>query len=192
MNCHSGIPIQNEPVHGGAGECISDVQAAPLRKASIWGVMSGTLDLIQRWYVGEVNRDGVLYFNPETIDKLDGLSLPMRFRGTLRKLALEASKLRVAVQAGSVSRSVKVGVGEMVREIKAGESHTFDLRLARECRLGRHRARRVSLSPGPERGQHRSGHLGHRGGPRQRCGRRAAPATHARRRLVTGSTRPPA
>jgi trehalose/maltose hydrolase-like predicted phosphorylase len=45
--------------------------------------MSGTLNLIQRCYVGKVIRDGVLYFNPKTIDKLDRLSLPMRFRGTL-------------------------------------------------------------------------------------------------------------
>jgi trehalose/maltose hydrolase-like predicted phosphorylase len=82
-------------------------KAAPLRKASTWGVMSGTLDLIQRCYVGDVIRNRVLYFNPKTIDKLDRLSLPMRFRGTPIELALEAGKLRVAVQADSVNRSVK-------------------------------------------------------------------------------------
>jgi trehalose/maltose hydrolase-like predicted phosphorylase len=89
--------------------------------------MSGTLDLIQRSYLGEAVRDGVLCFDPKAIDKLEGLSLPMRFRGTLLELTLEGGNLRVAAQADSFKRSVRIRVGDSVRELKAGESQTFAL-----------------------------------------------------------------
>ena len=42
------------------------------------GVMSGTLDLIQRGYLGSEIRDDVLYFDPRLTDRLDGLSFSMQ------------------------------------------------------------------------------------------------------------------
>ncbi|MFL5707019.1 MAG: glycosyl hydrolase family 65 protein, partial [Ktedonobacteraceae bacterium] len=89
--------------------------------------MAGTLDLVQRSYLGEVIRDGVLYFNPKVMDQLRGLTLPMRFRGLLIKVTLEEGRLRVGAEVDSLKRSVKVGVGDQVREIRPGESYTFDL-----------------------------------------------------------------
>src|SRR5258708_26595014 len=91
------------------------------------GVMSGTLVLVQRSYLGEVIRDGVLYFNPKAMDHLRGLTLPMRFRGLLIKVTLENGRLRVGAEVDSLNRSVKLGVGDQVREIRSGESYTFDL-----------------------------------------------------------------
>jgi trehalose/maltose hydrolase-like predicted phosphorylase len=46
------------------------------------GVISGTLDLVQRSYAGTEIRDGVLYFDPWLPARLDGLSFAMQFRGT--------------------------------------------------------------------------------------------------------------
>jgi len=89
--------------------------------------MAGTLDLVQRSYLGEVIRDGVLYFNPKPMDHLRGLTLPMRFRGLLIKVTLEDGRLRVGAEVDSLNRSVKVGVGDQVREIRSGESYIFDL-----------------------------------------------------------------
>ena len=45
------------------------------------GVMSGTLDLIQRGYAGSSIRDGVLSFDPRLGERLDGLAFAMQFRG---------------------------------------------------------------------------------------------------------------
>ena len=106
---------------------IGDVQGGTTEEGIHLGLMSGTLDLIQRCYVGEVVRDGVLCFDPKPIDKLEGLSLPMRFRGTLLELGLEGGNLTVAAQADSFNRSVKVRVGDAISELKAAESHTFAL-----------------------------------------------------------------
>ncbi len=89
------------------------------------GVMAGTLDLIQRGYLGTEIRDGVLYFDPKPVGNLDGLSFPMRFRGMPLEVKLEGGKLTVAAQSDGFSQPIKVGVGDKVREIRAGEHYTF-------------------------------------------------------------------
>ncbi len=106
---------------------VGDVQGGTTAEGIHMGVMSGTLDLVQRSYLGEVIREGVLYFNPKAMDHLRGLTLPMRFRGLLIKVTLEDSRLRVGAEVDSLNRSVKLGVGDQVREIRSGESLTFDL-----------------------------------------------------------------
>src|SRR5256884_465903 len=106
---------------------VGDVQGGTTAEGIHMGVMSGTLDLVQRSYLGEVIRDGVLYFNPKALDQLRGLTLPMRFRGLLIQVTLQDAHLRVGAEVDSLNRSVKLGVGGQVREIRSGESHTFDL-----------------------------------------------------------------
>jgi trehalose/maltose hydrolase-like predicted phosphorylase len=105
---------------------VGDVQGGTTAEGIHMGVMAGTLDLVQRSYLGEVIRDDVLYFNPRPIDQLRGLTLPLRFRGLLLTVTLEESRLRVDAQIDSLKRSMKVGVGDQIREIRSGESHTFD------------------------------------------------------------------
>jgi trehalose/maltose hydrolase-like predicted phosphorylase len=107
---------------------VGDVQGGTTAEGIHMGVMAGTLDLVQRSYIGEVIRDGILYFNPKVMDHLRGLTLPMHFRGLLIEVTLEDNRLRVSTESDSLSnRSVKLGVGDQVREIRAGESYTFDL-----------------------------------------------------------------
>ncbi len=104
---------------------VGDVQGGTTAEGIHMGVMSGTLDLVQRSYIGEVIRDSVLYFNPKAMDHLRGLSLPMRFRGLLIVVTLEEGRLRVTAEVDSLNRSVKLGVGDQVREVRSGESYTF-------------------------------------------------------------------
>ncbi|MDX6379791.1 MAG: hypothetical protein QOI57_815, partial [Rubrobacteraceae bacterium] len=104
---------------------VGDVQGGTTQEGIHMGVMAGTLDLIQGSYVGSEIRDGVLYFDPKPVEKLEGLSFPMQFRGTPLEITLEAGKLTVAAQVDDFNRSIKVGVGDIIQEIKAGESYTF-------------------------------------------------------------------
>ena len=107
---------------------VGDVQGGTTKEGIHLGVMAGTLDLIQRSYMGsEIRDDGVLRLNPKPVGHLDGLSFPMRFRGTTLELTLEGDKLTVAAQNDGLDQSIKVGVGDVVEEIKAGESHTFEI-----------------------------------------------------------------
>jgi trehalose/maltose hydrolase-like predicted phosphorylase len=75
--------------------------------------------------MGSEIRDGVLRFDPKPVGHLDGLAFPMRFRGTPLEVSLEGGKLTVAAQTDGFGRPVKVGVGDTVRDLKAGESQTF-------------------------------------------------------------------
>jgi trehalose/maltose hydrolase-like predicted phosphorylase len=105
---------------------VGDVQGGTTQEGIHMGVMAGTLDLIQRGYLGTDIRDGVLHFDPKPVGNLDGLSFPMRFHGTPLQIELEGDRLTVFVQADGPS--VEVRVGDAVEEIQAGERHAFDFR----------------------------------------------------------------
>ncbi|MDQ5810738.1 MAG: glycoside hydrolase family 65 protein [Actinomycetota bacterium] len=104
---------------------VGDVQGGTTQEGIHMGVMAGTLDLIQRSFLGTVIRDGVLHFDPKPVGNLDGLSFPMRFRGTPLEIRLEGGKLTIATQTDGFNQSIQVGVGDTVREIRAGEQYTF-------------------------------------------------------------------
>jgi trehalose/maltose hydrolase-like predicted phosphorylase len=106
---------------------ISDIQGGTTKEGIHLGVMSGTLDLVQRVYAGTEIREDLLRFSPRLIDRLDGLSFPMQFRGTHIRVTLEAAKLTLFADADGASRSIRVGVGEEIRELGAGDCCTFDL-----------------------------------------------------------------
>ena len=89
------------------------------------GVMSGTLDLIQRAYLGTEIRDDTLYFDPKETERLDGLSLAMQFRGLPLEVSLSGGELAVTAESHGVSRPVKVGLGDQVHELCPGDSVTF-------------------------------------------------------------------
>ena len=101
---------------------VGDVQGGTTQEGIHMGVMAGTLDLIQRAYLGTEIRDGTLYFEPKPVGNLDGLSFPMRFRGMPLEVKLEGGKLTVTAQSDSFSQPIYVGVRDTVREIETGES----------------------------------------------------------------------
>ena len=106
---------------------IGDVQGGTTKEGIHLGVMCGTLDLIQRGYLGSRIRDGVLYFKPRLTDRLDGLAFPMQYRGTPLTVTLQTGELRVAVKGEGLSRPIRVGVGDDVRELCPGDEWTFAL-----------------------------------------------------------------
>jgi trehalose/maltose hydrolase-like predicted phosphorylase len=110
------------------GPHIGDVQGGTTQEGIHLGAMSGTLDLIQRGYVGSDIRDGVLHFSPRLTDRLDGLSFPMQFRGTPIRVTLADGGLTVAVHTEGFSRPIRVAVGDEVRDLRAGDHHTFALK----------------------------------------------------------------
>jgi trehalose/maltose hydrolase-like predicted phosphorylase len=106
---------------------IGDVQGGTTKEGIHMGVMSGTLDLIQRAFVGSEIRGGVLYFDPKLPDRLDGLSFAMQFRRTPIRVTLASGELTVVADAEGFSRPVRVGVGDEVRELCAGDRWVFPL-----------------------------------------------------------------
>jgi alpha,alpha-trehalase len=104
---------------------VGDIQGGTTPEGIHIGVMGGTLDLVQRIYLGAEIRDGTIYFEPRMAERLDGLSLPMQFRGTPIRVGIEGTELTVEVLADGFSESVSVGVGDEICELTAGERRRF-------------------------------------------------------------------
>jgi trehalose/maltose hydrolase-like predicted phosphorylase len=107
------------------GSDVCDIQGGTTREGIHLGVMAGTLDLIQRAYLGTSVSDGVLRFDPKPVGNLDGLSFPMRFRGTWLQITVEGGKLTVVAREDDAGRPIMVGVGDEVRELTTGGRYTF-------------------------------------------------------------------
>jgi trehalose/maltose hydrolase-like predicted phosphorylase len=106
---------------------VGDVQGGTTKEGIHMGVMSGTLDLVQRGYLGREIRDGVLHFNPRLHDRLEGLSFWMQFRRTPLQVTLGGGEITVAAHTEGLGQPVNVGVGNDVRELCPGDRCVFTL-----------------------------------------------------------------
>jgi len=106
---------------------VGDVQGGTTKEGIHMGVMSGTLDLVQRSYAGTHIRDGVLHFEPRITHHLDGLSFSMQFQGTPILVSFADGKLTLSAHREGESAPIRVGVGGDVRELCAGDRCTFEL-----------------------------------------------------------------
>ena len=106
---------------------IGDVQGGTTKEGIHMGVMSGTLDLVQRGYLGTAIRGDVLCFAPRLTDRLEDLSFSMQFRGTPIRLRLADGRLDVAVNSEGAYRPIRISVGEEVRELGRGDRCSFAL-----------------------------------------------------------------
>jgi trehalose/maltose hydrolase-like predicted phosphorylase len=106
---------------------IGDIQGGTTQEGIHVAVMAGTLDLIQRIYLGAEIRGGVIYFEPRLVGWLDGLSFPLQFRGTPIKVTVDGGDLIVEALGGGFNLPISVGVGGDVRKLSPGERYTFTL-----------------------------------------------------------------
>jgi trehalose/maltose hydrolase-like predicted phosphorylase len=114
---------------------VGDVQGGTTKEGIHMGVMSGTLDLVQRSYAGTQIRDGMLGFDPNLPKEVDGLSFSMKFQGTPLQVELAHERLTLAAHPEGASRPITVAVGDEVRQLCAGDRHTFELRQATSAEL---------------------------------------------------------
>jgi trehalose/maltose hydrolase-like predicted phosphorylase len=106
---------------------IGDAQGGTTKEGIHMGVMSGTLDLLQRYYVGSAVRDGVLYFAPTQLNRLDGLVFSMQYRGVPLRVSITGDELTVFALPQGFRGPVFIGVGDEVHELGAGDSRVFTL-----------------------------------------------------------------
>ncbi|HLU73952.1 MAG TPA: pyridoxamine 5'-phosphate oxidase family protein [Nonomuraea sp.] len=118
---------------------IEDVQGGTTQEGIHLGAMAGTLDLLQRCYLGlEIRRDG-LRLDPLLPDRLGTLSLPIRVRGA--RFEIEARDGTVRVNGETIPRgssrtfafhqggTIMTGTGDLGRRIA---HHRDRLGLTRE------------------------------------------------------------
>ena len=106
---------------------VGDVQGGTTKEGIHMGVMSGTLDLIQRAYLGSEIRDETLYFDPKETERLDGLSLSMQFRGVPLQVSLKGGELTVAAEQRRRQPPGQGRPGRRGARARAGDSATFTL-----------------------------------------------------------------
>lgn len=106
---------------------IGDIQGGTTREGIHMGVMAGTLDLLQRGYMGTELREGVLRFDPKPIPALHGMSFAMRFRGKPFEVLREPNTLVVTPVPDGLEKTVLIGNGSLVQQIDEGEQARFVL-----------------------------------------------------------------
>ncbi len=106
---------------------VNDIQGGTTKEGIHMGVMAGTLDLVQRSYVGTSVRDGVLRFDPRLPGRIEGVSFSMQFQRTPILVTLVDRRLTLAVHPEGINRPISVGVGDHVRELCPGDRFTFEL-----------------------------------------------------------------
>jgi trehalose/maltose hydrolase-like predicted phosphorylase len=123
---------------------IADIQGGTTKEGIHMGVMAGTLDLVQRAFLGtEIRHDDVLSFSPRLVEHLDGLSFQMHFRGVPLRLSLDGDELSVEALPEAVGGPVRVGVGSQVRELQPGQRCSFTLDSAPAGKPSREEGRRA-------------------------------------------------
>jgi trehalose/maltose hydrolase-like predicted phosphorylase len=107
--------------HAALESDISDVQGGTTKEGIHMGVMAGTLDVLQRAYLGARARDGVLTFTPRLAEHIDGLAFTLVFQGSTLWVSVADDELCVEVQSEGFSHPVRVELGGQVRELGAGQ-----------------------------------------------------------------------
>jgi len=106
---------------------VEDIQGGTTREGIHMGVMSGTVDLMQRVYPGSDVRDGVLCFEPRLPPALEQVAFRMQFQRTPLQLTLDHERLAIAVGREGAGGPIRVGVGDEVRELCPGDTEEFEL-----------------------------------------------------------------
>jgi trehalose/maltose hydrolase-like predicted phosphorylase len=104
-----------------------DIQGGTTKEGIHMGVMSGTLDLVQRNFAGVRVYDDVLHFNPRLPGRLGSLSFSMQFRDTPIQVTLTGDHLMLSVHPEGATRPVRVAVRGDVRELRPGDQTVFEL-----------------------------------------------------------------
>jgi trehalose/maltose hydrolase-like predicted phosphorylase len=106
---------------------VGDIQGGTTREGIHMGVMAGTLDLMQRAYLGTEIRDNVLYFEPRLPGPIEELSFAIQFRRTPLLVTFNNDWLTLALHPEGASGPISVGVGGEIRELCPGDRCTFRL-----------------------------------------------------------------
>jgi alpha,alpha-trehalase len=105
---------------------VSDIQGGTTQEGIHLGAMAGSVDLVQRCYIGIEMRDEVLWLNPCLPENLQALSLTIRYRGHWLSLDVAHDKLTVSFRTGW-ARTAKVGFRDQIYEFQAADVKAFAL-----------------------------------------------------------------
>ncbi len=112
---------------------VRDVQGGTTPEGIHLGAMAGTVDLVQRCYLGIETRHDALWFDPRLPDELRRLSLRLLYRGQLLEVECSHARLSLRALRNGASPAVSIGFGGRVVELRGGQGLEFDLGEAGAC-----------------------------------------------------------
>jgi alpha,alpha-trehalase len=106
---------------------VADVHGGTTPEGIHLGAMAGTVDIVERSFVGLEIRADVLRFKPNLPDEISWLHVNLRYRGHSLAVTLEHDELHITTDE-SVAGPIRIGFGEEVFEMGELESRVFSLR----------------------------------------------------------------
>ena len=100
---------------------VADIQGGTTPEGIHLGAMAGTIDLVQRCYMGIEPRGDVLWFDPTLPEDLDTIGLTLRYRGHWLDVLAADGTLQVSLRP-SEAAPVHIGLIDHVVEVGPGES----------------------------------------------------------------------
>jgi alpha,alpha-trehalase len=100
---------------------VSDVQRGATREGIHLGAMAGTVDLVQRCYLGLEVREDAVWMSPVLPEEMRHLELRLRYRGRWLDVAIDDGRLKVSARRDWAAE-VEVGVKDELYLLKPGES----------------------------------------------------------------------
>ena len=105
---------------------IEDIQGGTTPEGIHTGAMAGTVDLVQRNYLGLETRAGVLHFNPTLPKDVDCLKVRLRYRR--HRLDVEATQTHLRVSSRpEVAPMIEIAYRSHVRKLNPGDRQEFRL-----------------------------------------------------------------
>ena len=106
---------------------INDIQGGTTAEGIHAGVMAGTIDLIQRCYMGMETRGDAVWFRPCLPEVLSsGLAFRFQYRGNWFSVSATQQTLSVTFDSGW-HPPARIGIAGQVSELRPGETRTFAL-----------------------------------------------------------------
>ncbi len=105
---------------------IGDIQGGTTAQGIHLGAMAGTVDIVERSFIGLQVRHDVLHFQPNRPDEIDWLHVRLRYRGHSLAITLEGNELRISTDE-SPAPPIQIGFGGEVYEMGALELRCFAL-----------------------------------------------------------------
>lgn len=103
---------------------VADIQGGTTPEGIHLGAMAGTVDLIQRCYTGIETRGDVLWFNPVLPERLDSLSMLIRYRGHTLQIDINKDRLNINSLRG-VAGPIKIGFKDEVFTLHMNQTKEF-------------------------------------------------------------------
>ena len=98
---------------------VADIQGGTTREGIHLGAMAGTVDIVQRAYLGLAVRDDCLWFDPGLPEELVSLDTELHYRGHRIRVEVRPGFLRLTTRPGRMA-PIRVGVRNVVVELRPG------------------------------------------------------------------------